>query len=186
MIALQVGLTSCALLAWLVLATSLILQGCLRKVLHLGKMREELARWRARQAARKIESIPEFNLSLLGTSTRVKSDDLRHVGPTLLFVNSQMTEWEVSAESVRLSVVAFRARPGPLYIVCSGNEAQCAELQNTTLQGLDNLRILVDWDGSVSNTLDVDETPAAFVFDNDGRLTKSGIALEGRRAGGLK
>lgn len=164
--------------AWISLAASFLICKVLKDTLRLGRLREDVDQWRKRrELARRIESIPEFSLPMLGRSVIVNTNHVRTATPTFLFVNSGTTEFEVSTDELRLAVAACIRSPGTLYVVCSAGEDECERLRSETLHGLGDLRILVDQDGRVSSLFHVQDTPTAVVFDSAGRFVKTGIVV---------
>lgn len=123
-------------------------------------------------------SLPPFQARVLGSSQQVTERDLLGHSTILLFM-AVMDAKLAPATMIGVITRMWSKVDGGVNIVCRGTEEECLQLAvSWRLDAVeqDQIRLLLDDDGSISEALGVTRTPSALLIDEDGRIAKKGAA----------
>jgi hypothetical protein len=155
----------------LTLICSLVLQKALFNVLSLGQRTQGQ---RSPSQQRPDNYIPDFTLPLLASAGYVSSSDLKGRSVTLMFVGFG----ESSITQPRQLLVSMRAlrgkHAGRFCLVCSGQDEGTNRFLLESAVHLNEVIVLVDREGVLANTLGIQRSPAAYIYDQEGRLLQAG------------
>lgn len=128
-----------------------------------------------------LPEMPEFRAALLDSDGYVSKRDL--VGrPSLILFLSLREEWDIALTNLCTIVGAmWEKTDGNLFLACEGQENECRDVQDRCrLKDVygDDVVMLVDSDSQLREQFRIARPLAAIMFDELGRVLKSGFLLE--------
>lgn len=127
--------------------------------------------------ATRTTEIPRFHARILDSPNAVTDDDIRGRDALLLFFNAPGA-LALRPEVFQGTVYALWGKTDEcLYIVCEGSEDECRLLRDRhrlrESYG-ESIKILLDDSSDLTALFGVTATPSAIMFDEDGRVRKTG------------
>lgn len=164
-------------LAAIVIAESMVLQAILGGAASLQRKKATLRPPPEPMAKLIGSTLPPFRNRLLDSDLSVTDDDVRSNLSMLFFV--QLADLSIWAPEVLRSLILpmWAKVDGPLFVVCTGSEAECRQLKRELhLDGVggDDVSILIDEEQTLATALEVSSTPCSVMFEPGGRIIKIG------------
>lgn len=164
-------------LAGIVIAESMVLQAILSGALSLKRKRATLRRPPDPMARLIGSTLPAFRSRVLDSAASVTDEDVRSNLSMLFFVQlADLSTWTPAV--LRSLILPMWAKvDGPLYVVCTGSDAECRQLKSELLLdgvGRDDVSVLIDEQRTLTAALDVSSTPCSVMFEPGGRIIKIG------------
>jgi len=170
---------SYALLWGLIVLEALLLREILRKTVWLKRLHADLIH---RSGEEELEWLrtgtpaPNFTAPLLGTNTSLSMSQLKGHQSILLFVSADAPPPLYEKLDIAIHAMWHKTE-GHLYLVCNGTAEGCRQLvsdhQVTQYTG-DQLPILIDEGGRISQSFLINSTPQAVELDENIRVKRYG------------
>ena len=167
-------------LAVLVACESVLLLMILRQTLSLARILKPSPTAFRDDDINMLRRMPDFRAPLLDSERHISNKDLIGAKSLILFLSLRQ-EWGMTFS--RLDTVIrgmWEAIDGCLYLACEGSESDCRDIQEQfrlKQRYADDIAMIVDSRGELKEQFHVTSPLSAIMFDELGRVLKSGYLL---------
>jgi hypothetical protein len=167
-----------AVLCCIVIIESVVLRSLLQEALWLKSLSCTPEVNSQLDATTPASDLPSFQANVLDSAEILTDSDLRGRDSLILFLNAART-LTMRPEIIDGSVYALWGKTDEcLYICCEGDEQACrslSERHHLQERYASTVKVLIDDSGRLTALFGVIRTPSAMIFDEDGRVTKTGL-----------